>query len=109
MFYRQTVEGTASKSTLMRFAVGILSYVINYVACGFLAPVLLLTLVAIVFSYTAIIRPETPFIQNFAPVLQTNPGKTIRLNGDDIMRGIGYVTTALFLLSLIGNETRRFF
>jgi len=108
MSYRPPVVHPSNKSTLIRYIAGIISYVIDYMACGFLTPVVLLTLASIVFSYTAVTDPGLPFMRHFNSMMPINSGESIRLNGDDIMRGYFTVTTVLFLLSVIGAQLRRF-
>lgn len=103
-----SAEHSLKKNTLVRNTAGIISYVINYVAYGFLTPVILLTLAAIVFSYTTITGPEVPFLHHFNSMMPVNSGKSINLNGDDIMHGFYMMTTALFILSLIGSQVKRF-
>ena len=107
MSYRPTVERSSNKTTLMRFMAGILSYVINYISCGFLTPVILLTLAAIVFSYTAFTDPQTSFLSHYTSLLPAKSGQSVRLNGDDIMRIYGIVTTALFVLSVVPTGLKR--
>jgi hypothetical protein len=108
MSYTPPVENPSKKKTIIRYSAGFFSFVINYLAFGFLTPVILLTLTAIVFSYTAITGPELPFMSHFNSIMPINSGKSIRLNGDDIMRGYYIVTTALFVLSVIGAQLKRF-
>jgi hypothetical protein len=103
-----SAEHPSKKNTLIRYTAGIFSFVINYMAYGFLTPVVLLTLAAIVFSYTAITGPELPFLRSFDSMMPANSGKLIKLDGDDIMHGFYIVTTALFVLSLIGSQGKRF-
>jgi hypothetical protein len=76
---------------------------VKYISYGFLTPVILLSFSSLVFGYIAFFGPELPFLRYFASVLPINSDGTTHLNTDDIMLGYGSLTTALFLLSIIGS------
>jgi hypothetical protein len=107
MSEEQPSEYSLYKNPLMPFITGGLGYLVKYIAYGFLTPVILLTFSAFVFDYIAIQGPELPFLQYFTSILPINSGGTMHLNTDDIMLGYGSLTTALFLLSIIGKGLMR--
>jgi hypothetical protein len=99
----QPLEHSLKQNPIMPFIMGGLGYVVKYIAYGFLTPVILLTFSALVFDYIAFAGPELPFLQYFSSVLTINSGGTMHLNTDDLMLGYGWLTTALFLLSIAGS------
>jgi len=103
MSSQQPLEHSSNKNPLMPFIAGGLGYLVKYISYGFLTPVILLSFSSLVFGYIALFGPELPFLRYFASVLPINSDGTTHLNTDDIMVGYGSITTALFLLSIIGS------
>ncbi len=83
-------------------------YVVKFIACGFMTPVVLMTFAALVSSYLIIGGPEIPFLKYLSFLFPIDRRGNASINEDDIMRAYGLLTMALFVVFAAGQWLVRF-
>ena len=79
----------------------LVGYLVKFIACGFLTPVVLMTFAAIVFAYITIAGTDMSFLRHLSFLFPIDSKGNADLDGNDIMRAYGLLTMAFFLLGMI--------
>jgi hypothetical protein len=93
----------SNQQRLVALLVAACGYIIKFIACNFLTPVVLLSFAALMFTYITLVGPEVPFLRYFSSLLPIDGRGNASINEDDIMKAFGLLTMAFFLLSMIGG------
>lgn len=93
----------SNQQRLVALLVAACGYIIKFIACNFLTPVVLLSFAALMFTYITLVGPEVPFLRYFSSLLPIDGRGNASINEDDIMKAFGLLTMSFFLLSVIGG------
>lgn len=92
-----------NQQRLVALLVAVLGYAIKFIAYNFLTPVILLSFAALMFAYITLVGPEMPFLRYLSFLLPVSGRGNASINEEDIMKVYGFLTMALFVLSVAGG------